>query len=71
MWTEILSYEQITAQFAKMSELDPGFARKSIDFWSTRTVRQLRSLKSGAWYSNQPEQFQLARSYLALSGEMA
>ena len=66
-WTEILSYEQITAKNAETAKLDPAFVTRSIAFWSSRTIKQLQTLKSQAWYANDSEQYQMARSYLRLS----
>jgi hypothetical protein len=66
-WTDILSYEQIMARNIEAAELDPCFVRRSISFWSSRTIKQLQTLKAQAWYANDAEQFQMARSYLRLS----
>lgn len=65
-WTAILTAEQIDARFAAMAIVDPRMARESKAWWATRTPAQLRTLKAGAWDSNQSEQYQLAASYLAL-----
>jgi hypothetical protein len=67
-WTEILSYEQITANNAVTAKLDPAFVTRSIAFWSSRTIKQLQVLKAQAWNANDAEQYQKARSYLHLSG---
>ncbi len=71
MWTDILSYEQIQANYALTAKLDPAFVTRQISFWSSRSIRQLETLKAQAWYANDAEQYQMARSYLALSGVSA
>jgi hypothetical protein len=64
----ILSPADIAAQHALTMRLDPAFARTSLAWWQGRTESQLRSLRSGAWFANDGETFQLASSYLAIMG---
>lgn len=67
-WTEILSAEQLAASYATTAKIDPAFASRSKAFWETQSVAALRGLRAGAWTANDPEGYQMARSYLALQG---
>lgn len=67
-WSEILSAEQIEAKYAATAKLDARFAARSKAFWQIQSVNSLRSLMAGAWTANDPEGYQMARSYLALQG---
>lgn len=64
-WSVILTPAQIEARFAATEAHDPCHGRKVRDFWETRTLGQLRALKSGAWEANDGEQYQMARSLIA------
>jgi hypothetical protein len=70
-WTEILDSTELEARYARIAELDPTFARSQREFYEARTVETLRALRAGSWYANDPEGYQLARSYLALRGDTA
>jgi hypothetical protein len=67
-WADILSWEQLKANHDLTASLDPAFANRELCFWTSRTVKQLQVLKAQAWNVNDGEQWQKARSYLALSG---
>jgi hypothetical protein len=67
-WIDILTAAQLAADYAFTAKLDPRFAASDRKFWETRTVGQLQSLKSDAWYCNESHIYQKARSYLALAG---
>lgn len=68
-WSALLSSAEIEARHERTEKLDPRFARTNRAWWETRTVEELRAAASGAWYANDAETYQLARSYLALRGE--
>jgi hypothetical protein len=65
-WGETLSAEQLEARYALTASLDPVFARDDRQYWESRTASQLRTLAAGAWCANQGEQYQMARTYLAV-----
>lgn len=65
-WSHILSREEIEAQHALTASLDPHFAREQRQFYEGRTASQLAVLASQAWNSNDPDGYQMARSYAAL-----
>ena len=65
-WNVILTPEQIEERLIQTERLDPSFGRKVREFWETRTLEQLRALKSGAWLANDGDQYQMARSYIAM-----
>lgn len=68
-WTEILSPAQLDEHYDRAAALDPVFARKQRAFYESRGDEQLRAIAAGAWQSNSPETYQLARSYLAAPQE--
>lgn len=65
-WTNILTIADLKARYELTSNLDARFARDENYFWSTRTIDQLHILQHQAWLTNSADQWQLARSYLAL-----
>lgn len=67
-WSEILSAEQLAERTALTAKLDPTFARRQHEFYSTQPANRLRSLQAGAFTANDAEGYQLARSYLAQIG---
>ena len=66
-WNDILTREQLETMYSSTAQLDARFASEQRKFWETRTVNELHSLKGGAWYANDVECWQLARSYLELA----
>jgi hypothetical protein len=67
-WTDILTPAQLAANYALTATLDPVFAIQEKEFWESRSVAQLHSIRYGAWYANDNHGYQMARSYLALAG---
>jgi hypothetical protein len=70
-WNSVLTTEQMEAQYALTASIDPSFARADRQFWESRTAPQLRALKAGAWDACEPDTYQRAASYLALSAVAA
>jgi len=65
-WTHVLSAAELDAQFALTASLDPSFARQQREWYETRTIAQLKGAAAGAWTANEPDGYQLARSFIAL-----
>jgi len=65
MWNTIKTKAELDAYFADMAKLDCNFARKSREFYETRTPVQLEVLAAQAWNCNEAEAYMLARSYRA------
>jgi hypothetical protein len=70
-WTEILDSTELEARYARIAELDPTFAKSQRAFYEASAAETLRDFRAGSWYANDPEGYQLARSYLALRGDTA
>lgn len=68
-WTDILNNSQLEDMYASTASLDQHFATEQRKFWESRTINELHSLKSGAWYANDVECWQLAQSYIALGSK--
>jgi hypothetical protein len=66
-WNEILTAEQLAAHYAMTGKIDTRFAMSEQEFYSTRSIAQLRALSCGAWTANDAYGYQMARSYLALA----
>lgn len=66
-WTDILTAEQLDADYKIIASIDPRMASHSRTFWESRTIAQLQALRAGAWNANLSDQYQMAQSYLALS----
>ena len=67
-WTDLLSREELDAQYALCATIDPAFARQDREWWESRTIPQLRVLRAQAWNIPDGDQWQRACSYLALAG---
>lgn len=65
-WTEILTADQIDAQFAQTAALDPRFAREQRKFYETRTAIECGALAHQAWLCCDADAFQIASSFAAL-----
>jgi hypothetical protein len=65
-WVDILTPADIAAQFALTARIDPGFAAAQRRFYETRTTSQLDALARQSWLCNEPDGYQLARSFAAL-----
>ena len=65
-WYHILSKRALEERHALTARLDPAFAAASRAFWEARTAIELSTIAAGAWYANDSDTYQLARSYLAL-----
>lgn len=65
-WHQILTREELEAHHALTASLDPRFARREREFYSTRTASQLRTLAAQAWNGNLRDGYVLARSYAAI-----
>lgn len=65
-WSHILTAAEIDERFAKTASLDPRFARNQRAFYEGRTVAQLDGMAGGAWFANDSDTYQLARSFAAL-----
>lgn len=70
-WTDILTPEMLAARAALIASIDPAFAAAQTAFYAAQTVPQLKAIIAGAWTANDPENYQIARSYLALKGGAA
>lgn len=68
-FNDILSADQLLAYFRAMHVLDPAMARKSLDWYRTKTRAQLEEAASQAWYANEREAYVLAKSFAALNCE--
>jgi hypothetical protein len=64
-WQHILTPAELDARRAMTASLDPRFARQEHEFYATRTATQLDGLAHGAWLANDPDGYQMARSYRA------
>lgn len=64
-WADILTPAELLERITLTARLDVRFAGDQHGFYSTRTADQLRALTTQAWYANDAEGYQLARSYLA------
>jgi hypothetical protein len=65
-WTDILTAREMAESRALTARLDPAFATAQHAFYTTRSASELRALAQQAWLTNDPTQYQVARSYLAL-----
>lgn len=65
-WVDVLTAEQIEEHHSRTAELDPSFATGSRRFWESRTENELAALVHQAWLTNDGDQYQMARSYLAV-----
>lgn len=65
-WSHILTAAELDEQFALTASLDPSFARQQREWYETRTIAQLKGAAAGAWTANEPDGYQLARSFIAL-----
>lgn len=70
-WTDVLSQEELDDLHEKTADLDPAFAAASRRYWASRTENELSALAQQAWLTNDPDQYQMARSYLAVAGMSA
>jgi len=64
-WHTILTAEQIETFYTIKATIDPAFARRDRAFWTSRTKKELKNLKAGAWNANDATVYQMAASYLA------
>ena len=64
-WTAYTA-EQIGDYHRRTERLDPAFAQREREYYSTRTVAQLEDLARQAWLCNQDCRHALAMGYLAL-----
>jgi hypothetical protein len=67
-WHHIKSRTELEASWKLTASLDPAFANSERDFWESRTVAQLESLRAGAYRANDVTGYSLARAYLAIAG---
>jgi hypothetical protein len=66
-WVDILSQEELDGFHEMTANLDPSFAAGARKFWESRTESDLTALANQAWLTNDGDQYQLARSYLAVA----
>ncbi len=64
-WSAVLTSAELESFHALTASLDPGYARRQMEFYEAQTARQLSALRSQAWYANDGDGYQLAGSYLA------
>lgn len=63
-WSHILTAPEIEAYFDLTTRLDRNFAVEHRAFFDRATDDQLRASMRGAWFANNPDGYQLARSFL-------
>ena len=67
-WTHILTASELEDLFAKTAALDPSYAARQRRFYENASDNDLRALMHQAWLCNEPDGYQLARSYMAQRG---
>lgn len=68
-WTCTLTADELEAHYTLTASIDPSFAKRERTFWESRTEGQLRALAAQAWNTNDSDQYQIARTYLAMREE--
>ena len=65
-WATILNSDELAAYWDDMAVNWPTMARKSREWWESRTLPELYGRLAGAWNANEMESYALARSYIAI-----
>lgn len=64
-WATILTPDQIEAHWQDMAAHWPSMAKRSRDWWESRTLPELHGRLSGAWRANELDSYVIARSYIS------
>lgn len=64
-WSEVLTSAQLTERREMIEKIDPRFAAAQHEWYLRQSAAKLSAMVTGAWYANDPDGYQLARSYLA------
>lgn len=67
-WVDILTPQQLNAQYDLTASIDPRFAKVDREWWESRTEQQLRCEKAYAWNCASGDSYQRAASYLSMMG---
>lgn len=68
-WTHLMTAAEIEERHALTARIDPAYAEREQQFYSSRTVPQLDVIAAQAWRADELDYYQLARSYAALKRE--
>ena len=64
-WATILNSDELAAYWDDMAVNWPTMARKSREWWESRTLPEWHGRLAGAWDANEMDSYALARSYIA------